>query len=59
MSRAGHIIFQVVLATVAFTMGMIVAVSAHKSSDSYLSLRFAGPEVVGNGTSHCGISIMR
>jgi HupE / UreJ protein len=47
MSRVGRIIFQVVLTTVAFTMTMIVAVSAHKSSDSYLSLRLAGPEVVG------------
>jgi hypothetical protein len=47
MSGVGHLIFQVVLTTVAFTMGMIVPVSAHKSSDSYLSLRLAGPEVVG------------
>jgi hypothetical protein len=45
MSRAGHIIFQVVLTTL--TIGMIAPVSAHKASDSYLSVRLAGPEVVG------------
>jgi hypothetical protein len=47
MSRVRHIILQVVLTIVAFTMGMILPVSAHKSSDSYLGLRLAGPEVVG------------
>jgi HupE / UreJ protein len=47
MSRPGHVILQVVLTTIAFSMAIILPVSAHKSSDSYLSLRLDGTEIAG------------
>jgi hypothetical protein len=47
MSGARNAVVRVVLTTVVLTIGMILPSSAHKSSDSYLGLRVAGTEIVG------------
>jgi HupE / UreJ protein len=47
MIGARHPLFLVLLTAVVFMIGMTVPSSAHKSSDSYLSLRLNGSEIVG------------